>query len=120
MAWWSSVCWILTEVSFSAIRVSSKVREKLPSNTSLMRPYTRGYAQRGGLVNPAKLTLGLAKWLQDQGVEIHERTPATSVQALAEGCEVTTPRRRLEAGRGRADEWPTPTATAATDWRSRT
>ena len=70
------------------------IRERIASPV-----LTRGYAQRGGLVNPAKLTVGLAAWLMDHGVEIHERTPATGVRALAEGCEVVTPRRRLEAGR---------------------
>jgi glycine/D-amino acid oxidase-like deaminating enzyme len=51
--------------------------------------------ERSALLNPQKLARGLARTLQDMGVRIFERSPATQI----ESGRVTTDRGAVEAGR---------------------
>ncbi|MEZ0053018.1 glycine/D-amino acid oxidase-like deaminating enzyme [Mycobacterium sp. MAA66] len=56
-------------------------------------------AVRGGgaLVNPHRLARGLARVVREQGVQIHERTPATGFHQQPGGVRVDTPLARLTA-----------------------
>jgi glycine/D-amino acid oxidase-like deaminating enzyme len=51
----------------------------------------------GALVNPHKLARGLARVIREQGVTLHERTPAIGLQSSPGRHEVTTPHGRVSA-----------------------
>jgi glycine/D-amino acid oxidase-like deaminating enzyme len=53
----------------------------------------------GALVNPMKLARGLARVVRDQGVVIHERTPALRLRSEGATHTVTTPGGRVTAPR---------------------
>jgi glycine/D-amino acid oxidase-like deaminating enzyme len=53
----------------------------------------------GALVNPHRLARGLVRVVRDQGVAVHERTPALDVRRAGGGFEVVTPSGRVRAGR---------------------
>lgn len=53
----------------------------------------------GALVNPHKLARGLARVVRAQGVHLHERTPALTIERAPGGQVVTTPLGRVRAPR---------------------
>jgi glycine/D-amino acid oxidase-like deaminating enzyme len=60
---------------------------------------TSGFAEPGALVNPVKLTQGLASAVEARGVAIFEHTPARAVRPDGDGCEVVTADRTVRARR---------------------
>ncbi|HUA74742.1 MAG TPA: FAD-binding oxidoreductase [Solirubrobacteraceae bacterium] len=55
--------------------------------------------QTGALVNPHKLARSLVRVVRDQGVEIHERTPALGYERSGGGLRVRTPFGHVDATR---------------------
>ncbi|OBF55318.1 hypothetical protein A5787_03230 [Mycobacterium sp. 852002-50816_SCH5313054-b] len=53
----------------------------------------------GALVNPHRLVRGLARVVREQGVHIHEQTPATALHTASGGHRVTTPHGRVTASK---------------------
>jgi glycine/D-amino acid oxidase-like deaminating enzyme len=51
----------------------------------------------GALVNPRRLTRGICRVVREQGVPVHEGTPALSIERTSAGHVVTTPRGRIVA-----------------------
>jgi glycine/D-amino acid oxidase-like deaminating enzyme len=56
-------------------------------------------ATPGALVNPHRLARGLTRVVRDQGVQVHERTPATGLAREGGRHVVTAPRGRVVADR---------------------
>jgi glycine/D-amino acid oxidase-like deaminating enzyme len=80
--------------------VNYKVLERVVAQERIGSPAIQAALKTGGaLVNPHKLARGLAQVVRDHGVEIHERTPALSLERVAGEHVVTTPLGRIAAGR---------------------
>jgi glycine/D-amino acid oxidase-like deaminating enzyme len=63
-------------------------------------PAIRAAVKSGGaLINPHRLARGLARVVREQGVHIHERTPATALETQPDGYQVSTPHARVKASK---------------------
>lgn len=58
-----------------------------------------GFKVGGALVNPHRLVRGLSRIVRDQGVHIHEYSPAVRVESSGSRFVVTTPRGQVTADR---------------------
>ncbi len=74
-------------------RFALRLLDREEAQQRIASPAIHGALESGGaLVNPHRLARGLARVVRDQGVQIHERTPAHALNHTSCGQRIRTPR----------------------------